>query len=293
MTCPFKERPGYRSVAVIGPKNHVSAFFSNLEDAKKWVSESPFQLVFVREDTIAAKDAEIASLRTQLTTANRASEEHASNAARLRVRLEASKDAESASIHARLNASVYREASLLRRVDEKSGELAVCRACLSNRDDTVSRQDKELTAIHAAHRAAVQHWSDSEALNRVLRKEVEVLREQLSEKDKTIQGHAKNLGDAETGRAKLRLDMERAERAYFGEVTSHERTRQVLAAQVTEQNRLSNELSSLTEKHNALLASGYTDQSAEIQRLKMRVNDLILRLDQIHNQTNHFSRETV
>lgn len=199
MTCPFKERPGYRSVAVIGPNNHVSAFFSNVKDAKEWVGKSPLSLeVFIKDGAgLMEKDAEIAKLKqrvTQLTD----------------------------TVLRQLHVIEEKNTTLAHRMvalNDAEKESVLSQACLANRDHTISHQRAELDAIHAAHRAAVRHWGDAEASNRVLRKEIEVFHTQLC----------------------TRIE----------------------------------QLDKLTQKHNALLASGYTDQSAEIKRLKTRINQLI------------------
>lgn len=194
---------------------------SNVKDAKEWVGKPPLSLeVFIKDGAVLMeKDAEIAKLKqrvTQLTD----------------------------TVLRQLHVIEEKNTTLAHRMielNDSEKELVLVQACLANRDHTISHQRAELDAIHAAHRAAVQHWDDAEAVNKVLRKEVEVFHTQLC----------------------TRIE----------------------------------QLDKLTQKHNAykasVLAYGYTDQSAETRRLKMRVNDLILRLDQIHNQTNHFPRETL
>ena len=228
MTCPFKERPGYRSVAVIGPNNHVSAFFSNVKDAKEWAGKSPSNLeVFIKDGAgLTEKDSEIEMLKQQVA------------------QFKTDRSSLADTVLHQLHVIEEKNTVIARRelaLNDAEKELVLVKACLANRDHTISHQRAELDAIHAAHRAAVQHWDDAEAVNKVLRKEVEVLHTQLC----------------------TRIE----------------------------------QLDKLTQKHNAykasVLASGYTDQSAEIKRLKLRVNSLILTLDQIRNQTSHAQRETL
>ena len=164
----------------------------------------------------------------------------------------AAKDTEIASLRTRLDASSRRESDLLQRAANNlrvANEEAVqmCReknrriADLEEQRDSLihSPVQNELAAIHAAHRAAVVRWSDAEASAQEWESAFKLANSQLMERD--------------------------------------------------------SQLRKAEQKHDdfkkKVLEVGYTDQTAEIRRLKHRVNGLVCILDQIRNQTSHDQRE--
>ena len=177
--------------------------------------------------TVAAKDTEIASLRTRL-------EATAQKVAHLQLNNH--------------NDTIYYR----NRSAEDATEIRNLKDCLAGRNKRVAelvnevlelrkqpscaQLNEELRTTHAAHRAAVVRWSDAEALNRTLQSELRLARASYEQDLRT------------------QLDKAAADRA-----------------------RLGLELADAIQKRDKkqILEHGYLDQTAEIRRLKTRLNQLI------------------
>ena len=132
-------------------------------------------------------------------------------------------------------------------IRNQTAALAAQAAALAAKDTEIaslrhSPVQNELAAIHAAHRAAVVRWSDAEALNRTLQSELRLARASYEQDLRT------QLDKAAADRARLGLE---------------------LADAIQERDK------------KQILQHGYLDQTAEIRRLKTRLNQLIASVHQV------------
>lgn len=218
----------------------------------------------------------------------------------------AAKDPEIASLRTRLDASSQREGDLLQRAannlrvanevaDRMDELLQICLeknrriADLEEQCDRLihSPVQNELTAIHAAHRAAVVRCSDAEAVIKSYQHEVSCHR-------KAAELHVSEI----TTLKQCNETQAESIRAYRTENKALKQEKSKLLVEIenvtywkTAHAKVCIELKESEAKLAA--ARGFIpDYSAtELKRLKHRVNDLVCILDQIRNQTSHAQRE--